>query len=323
MKIKSFLCFLIISCAASAQVIPSSCVTTDSIQDLFRPDASRLALRHTNRFAETYKDSVKINPLLRQRYQDALIAVYNATALPVYDSLFNLLNVRTNPVPEMNNMNVKASPSLIWMQELYNNVPPTSSPVINNLMQRFNMQYTYLQATLSDVILFHTDTCLNLPAQSPIYISQGAIAASPETGYNDVRNITDSLNAGFILLNYSYGWGSCNDGCDMRRTWQLKVYNDCSVEYLGATGPSFFLGLKQGQNKEVPQIVNPVGHELVIRHLKEPTELSLMSGDGRVILKTLIQADETIKVPETVSAGLYFLKIEGLNGCTMQRVLIE
>jgi hypothetical protein len=190
-------------------------------------------------------------------------------------------------------------------------------------MQRFNMQYTYLQATLSDVILFHTDTCLNLPAQSPIYISQGAIAASPETGYNDVRNITDSLNTGFILLNYSYGWGSCSDGCDMRRTWQLKVYNDCSVEYLGATGPSFFLGLKQGQNKEVPQIVNPVGHELVIRHLKEPTELSLMSGDGRVILKTLIQADETIKVPETVSAGLYFLKIEGLNGCTMQRVLIE
>ena len=323
MKIKSFLCFLIISCAASAQVIPSSCVTTDSIQNLFRPDASRLALRHTNRFAETYKDSVKINPLLRQRYQDALIAVYNATALPVYDSLFNLLKVRTNPVPEMNNMNVKASPSLMWMQELYNNVPPTSSPVINNLMQRFNMQYTYLQATLSDVILFHTDTCLNLPAQSPIYISQGAIAASPETGYNDVRNIKDSLNAGFILLNYSYGWGSCNDGCDMRRTWQLKIYNDCSVEYLGATGPSFFLGLKQGQNKEVPQIVNPVGHELVIRHLKEPTELSLMSGDGRVILKTRIQADETIKVPETVSAGLYFLKIEGLNGCTMQRVLIE
>lgn len=322
MKTTIVFLFFISNFTVSAQIVPSTCQSSDSIRETFRADASRLALRHTYKFAETYKDSVKINAQLQKRYQDALVAVYNATALAVHDTLFRMLKLRTNPVPEMNNMNVKAAPSLLWMQELYNNVPPSSSPTINALMQRYNMQYTYLQSTLYDVIIFKTDTCLNLPIQSPLYTGQGAISATPETGYDDVRNITDSLNANFIVLDYSYGWGTCNNGCDQRKNWKLKVYTDCSVEYLGSTGPSLFLGITPQDKSLLPQLVNPVCGEIIIRNLKEPVLLSLMSSDGRIIFTKQTDGSGNLQLPSTVSPGLYLLNIQGVNVYKTERLIV-
>jgi len=323
MKLKFTLLFIISALIGTAQIIPSSCQTTDSILSKLTLDASRLALRHTVKTANTYKDSVRINPVLRNRYLDALIAVFNATALPVHDSIFTRLRIHTNPVPEVNNMNVKASPSLTWMQELYNNVPPVSSPVINALMQKYNMQYTYLQSTLYDVIIFQTDTCLNLPAQASVYLSQGAISAAPETGYNDVRNITDSLNPNFILFDYSYGWGTCNDGCDRRRTWQIKVYNDCSVEYKGATGPSFFLGINNQGTQNLPQVLNPVNGKISIRDIQEPLKLSLYSADGRLVLTQQTESKNQFDWDVNLESGLYFLKMEGVQSSSTARVLVQ
>jgi hypothetical protein len=323
MKLKTIIFLFFVTINASAQIIPSSCQTTDSILEKLIVDASRLALRQTYKTANTYKDSVRISPSLRKRYLDALVAVYNATALPVHDSLFNLLRIHTNPVPEVNNMNVKASPSLSWMQELYNNQAPASSPVINALMQKYNMQYSYLQSTLYDVVIFQTDTCLNLPAQAPVYVSQGAISAAPETGYNDVRNITDSLNPNFVLLDFSYGWGTCNDGCDRRRTWQIKVKNDCSVEYLGATGPSFFLNLSNNRATVLPAVVNPSSRTVILKNVETPLTISLISLDGRLITTGPSTPEHQFNLPVDLESGFYFIKLEGTNINHMERLLIE
>jgi hypothetical protein len=323
MKTKLVALIVICQMLAKAQIINSSCQTTDTILKKLNVDASRLALRHTLKIADPYKDSVTIHPQFRKRYLDALVAVYNATALPMYDSLFSLLRIHTNPLPEMNNMNVKASPSLMWMQELYNNVPPASSPVINALMQRYTMQYLYLQSTLSDVVIFRSDTCLNLPAQSTVYIGQGALSAGPDTGFDDVRNITDSLTSGFVILNYSYGWGTCNDGCDRRRTWMLKVYTDCRVEYLGSEGPSLFLSIEKNSTEKKLRVMNPAKDKVIKTDAIGPVVLTLVSFDGRLIFSGTTDQRNEVILPESISAGLYLLRIQGDNFTANERLLVE
>lgn len=295
-----------------SQTVTSSCSAHDSILYKMGIQASRLSLRHEYAFNDTYKDSIQINPQLLKRYRDALVAVYNATTFAVHDSIFDTLKVRTNPVPEMNNMNVKASPSLAWMVQLYNNQAPSSSSVISGLMARYNMIYTYLQATGYDVILFHTDTCLNLPAMANLYNSQGALSATPETGYDDTRNITDSLNPNFIILNYSYGWGTCQNGCDYRLTWSFKVYLDCTVEYLGETGVVPNLSGLNTLNKVMawPSLVNPSTDFLQFLKVNAHLDVEIFSVAGQLLKSAEINPQSSVCGIENLNTGLYFLKMK-------------
>lgn len=316
-----FLCSLF---SMKSQVVQSSCQRSDSIYDSWDREAARLAIRRVYKYALPYKDSIKPEPNLRARYRRALLAVYNATTLPVTDTIFNQLSIFSKPVPEINSMRVEANPTLLWMTQLYNSQAPVSSAVINNLMIKYNMRYVYAQSSPNDVVVFITDTCLNMSLLIPQFLSQNAFTATNVANYNDTRDINDSLNTNFVQINYAFGWGSCGDGCDYRRTYSFKVYADCSVEYLGASGPPLYFGIASYKNSSANKykVQNPGSGTLRFLEPIPACTITIRGMDGSVVC-SFQSTDNVLQYPlHDISAGVYNLEIKDAYGTTHQRLLI-
>lgn len=314
---------MLISSAYNAQIVQSMCSSTDSITKLWKKEATRLTLRRTYKIAGTYKDSVKPDPALQQRYLKALLAVYNATSIAETDTLFKQLFVRTRPDPEMHRLRVNASATLSWMIELFNNQAPTTNPVISNLMLKYNMSYLYLQSVNNDVVVFMPDSALNLPVLIPQYLSQGAISATNEATFDDTRDITDSLTSNFVQLTYSYGWTNCNDGCDYRRTSTFKVYNDCSVEFLGTTGVSLHVGISKtpGENLQL-NFVNPSDNLLRFIAPMQSGTVRIYGSDGQLLQQFECTSTQNSYTLDPLAKGIYLIELQSKLGKSIRRLVI-
>lgn len=268
-----------------AQIVPSSCNSTDSIKKLYEADASRLSIRHEYRYNDTYVDSVRIRPQLKQTYHEALLAVYNATALPVRDTIVNIYNIHTNGVPGVSNINVVASPTLSWMQQLYQTQPPSSNTLLATLWNRYNLVSTYIQNVNGDLVVIYTPEGMNLPPlvqQLKAEVTIDTVYA--DQTFNDARDITDTLNGIYVGLTYSIGWGNCSQGCQYRHYWNFKVYrSNCNVEYLGSSGSSIGTGITGLFNKE-PLVIfpNPTTDQIHFANLDEQSLVRIYDLQGRL-----------------------------------------
>lgn len=299
------------------QTVTSTCTAPDSIVKKYRKDADRLSIRRAYHINSTYIDSVTVNRTLSNTYLSALIAVYNATAVPARDTVVRLLNLHTKPNPEVGSLTVKASPSQPWMMNLQNGIVPTGNASIDYLMNKYYLEeLTYYQSTPYDVVVFKTDTGCNMVNLSTKFAAlSNVIGSDPANTFNDVKNITDSINPAFTMLVYSYGFGTCADGCDYRTFWTFKVYNDCSVEYLGRTGDEpGFVGIEKNAIafENVKLFPNPAKDRLYIA-----TDLQLQNA-GLQILNMLGQP--VLQLPpgsglkqeidiHTLATGVYFVKL--------------
>jgi len=319
LSISALCCFQL-----NSQIVQSSCVATQTIIDLYEADAARLAVRHTYAVADPYKDSVGLKPGLKGRYLDALLAVYNATALTVRDTVISLFNVHTNQLPGVTNINIEASPNLIWMQQISQNQSPTTNTLINGLINQYNLNYTYIQNSNFDMVAFYSPIGINL---KPL-VQKFALEATIDTVYadaiwNDARNITDSLDNNFVGLNYSIGWGTCADTCDLRHTWSFKVYNDCRVEYLGEFGPPIYTALKQlASNDALSVSPNPTSEFINVKNLKGGAWIYLINSAGQTVEKKYMESEGELSV-NTLAKGIYnLLVVEGIQ-IKNHRIIIQ
>ncbi len=324
MTIKSFIVCSIFICfynALKSQTITSTCNLSDTIAYRYKKDADRLALRRTFHVSSTYSDSVKVDKLLSNKYLKALIAVYNATVIPARDTVVKKCNIHTVADPDMNEFYISADSNLAWMQNIRNNVLPVGNTMLDNLINKYSLQkkqYTAWNFTPYHTIVFKTDSNLNMLALSDMtFTMQGVYAAGPNAIMWDGPDINDSLNTNFIQLVYSYGWGDCAAGCIYRAYWEFKVYNNCSVEYLGTYGDALppDVGLKENieEMKNIKIYPNPCGAKLQFEFgniLAKDWELSIRNTLGQLVYpKKVIELNEEMDV-SFLNAGIYLVKVE-------------
>ena len=113
-----------LSFTSTCQTVSSSCQVEGSVYKLYKNDADRMTIRRVNYIGSNYKDSVRINKQISRDYLSALMAVYNATALPAVDTITRLLNIHTYN-PGLNSLIVMADSNLIWMTNMRYNIFPT------------------------------------------------------------------------------------------------------------------------------------------------------------------------------------------------------
>src|ERR1043166_2070077 len=153
-EVMSLCIIALFSVNLNAQTVQSSCSTSDTIRFRYRIDAKRLALRQTIVTSSTFKDSIRIDRSLVNKYYQALLAVYNATNTPLGDTLVKVYPVRTNLSPEMFQVNVFATGTLSWMQSLFNSQVPTGNSQIDALLSKYNLfPIAYYSGTPDMVIL--------------------------------------------------------------------------------------------------------------------------------------------------------------------------
>lgn len=258
---------LFASFLVKGQLVSSFCTAPDSIKEMYVNDADRLTLRKIFRQELYYKDSIVIPQSHADTVLNALLAVYNATALAARDTVVTHFNIHSFPEPELKSFYIYANPTNSWMQELEAGNLPTVEPMINSLISRYALSNYYYQSySFGDYVIFNSDSNYNLlPLLDSFNLVPGVINSAINNNGGDGNNIWDSIYSDRVELIYSLGMGDCPLGCTQRRFWKFNVYWDCSVEFVGSYGTVLqFADVKPVQKEDVKIYPNPFSKQLTI-----------------------------------------------------------
>lgn len=323
--------FIIISVDAAGQTAASTCDMNDTISIHYKDDADRLAVRHTHKILNTYKDSVIIDEQLSNRYLKAFIAVYNATNLPARDTVVKWLNIHTLASPHLRDFFISADSNLLWMKNLRYNVSPCGQPIIDAAISKYGLQKKNFLANpsmLKHYALF--DASFNINTLPLSYMIYGQIPGVMGAGQNilslDASNVTDSLNINFIDLAFAYRWGDCYSGCMYSKNWIFRVYNDCSVEYRGTYGNQLPVWASiQKQTNLLPDVKiypNPAKDKVYIDATdSNVSSLNIFDVLGSEVLKVEIENRKAEIDISKLGKGIYIICLHSETGQKQYKIL--
>jgi hypothetical protein len=198
-------------------------------------DANRLALRDllANGFSEVPIPQETVQP-----YYNALVLVYNATALPARDTVVDVYRIHAMG-PATRSLLLQLVGTEMWVARLARREIPTGDPTVDTLLARYSL-------TVGTVYTLHDgDVLLTLGPPEPLNIRAlaglfrgipGVRFAEPNNVIGGGNDISGSIDGSRVVLDYSVGYGDCPSGCIARRFYHFSVHDDGTVEYLGASG---------------------------------------------------------------------------------------
>lgn len=320
------------------QIVISSCEAPDSIKEKYINDADRMALRYI------YRNSLPdiYNPHIPQQYSgpilEALLAVYNADALPQSDSVTSLLELHTSPSLDsyyyqlsyqLDVFSVTTDSSLGWMHQLENGNPTCGHPVIDTLITRYGLSVQKF-SSYSDVkkVTFKTDTNYNIP-----YIIEGidtikGVRYVQKHFYGHETNniwVIYYSSAGIIKLLYSHGWGDCWNGCLYRRYWEFNVYRqNCAVEFVKSYGDKLYPTSRIDELNSTDIIIfpNPVFGYFQVKGINNEFAYQVFSITGQQVMNGYSKNQEIIKT-KGLSPGSYFIRVQTANQVLIRRFIMR
>jgi hypothetical protein len=202
----------------------------------YREDASRLALRDLQ---ASGSNEILIPDEAVRPYYNALVLVYNATALPARDTVVDAYGIHTFPQPSTRSFFLIVAGDQVWAQRLTHDTVPTGNALIDQLLADYSLSFDHAFVLTNNrlLIVLRTAAPLNVAALTSKFAdASGVLSADPNGACCDGNNIIGSIEASRILLDYSVGYGDCPSGCIGRRSYHFAVHEDGTVEYLGASG---------------------------------------------------------------------------------------
>lgn len=311
------------------QIVPSSCAAPDSIVARYQDDADRLALRKFYFNNLTYKDSIEIPQPHSDTILNALIAVYNALAIPARDTVVNQYNIHSFPDRVMNYIQVAADSTLGWMQQLKNGIIPTGNPTVDNIINTYHLNIdnyrTYSGLFYWHQAVFKSDSNYNMPPMTLLFNPiAGVFISEPVNTCCDGNNITGTIYSNHVELIYSIGWSDCSSGCIERRFWKFKVYYDCSVEFMGSYGNLLPLvtGIEEHSKKSLLVSPNPFNEVIHVSGANEGMEYSITNLLGQELIKGK-SMNTKIENLGKLPSGIYILNVKTDNQRATFKLLKE
>lgn len=312
-RVKLIIAFFVVTSSLTyGQIVPSSCLASDSIISKYKNDAYRITLRKLLRNNSTYKDSLQIPGGVTDTTLNALIAIYNATTLPARDTVVKIYPVHTWPDLDLNHIYISADSNLVWVQNIRKGVSPTGSYTVDSLLNKYKLKlqhyfpnkfFPYHSFTLV------SDSVYNMLAMSKLFLGiSGVYYSNPHTIGGDGNNITDSVYSDHIEIIYSVGWGDCLAGCIDRRYWKFNVYWDCSVEFVSSYGSRLPLTSIVEKESSVLNIYpNPFNDYIFINNNNLKINYTITNLLGEEVKRGT--ATTTIEDLKNLQKGIYILQI--------------
>ncbi|HEV2672261.1 MAG TPA: hypothetical protein VGU74_14305, partial [Gemmatimonadales bacterium] len=198
-------------------------------------DAASLALRDLQANGSS---EISIPDEATRPYYNALVLVYNATALPARDTVVDVFQIHTRG-PTTRSLLLQLLGTEEWVQRLARREIPTGDPDVDALLARYALSVgsVYTMTNGDVLITIGPPQPLNITALAQRFVGiAGVRFAEPNSSIGDGNNISGSIEASRVLLDYSVGYGDCFSGCIGRRFYHFAVHADEIVEYLGASG---------------------------------------------------------------------------------------
>jgi hypothetical protein len=299
------------------QVVNSACLAHDSILKKYKRDADELTLDRTNLNQTTFKDSVRLDPVMEQSYLRLLMAVYNATALPARDTVVTQLKIHRT-ARDLNTVTFRADTGLTWVKNIKNNISPSGYASVDYLIAKYSLKkfnYTnFLQGTC--LLTLKTDTNCNILELAKRFDTIPVIwSANQAALYIDGNWMVDSLAQSYTQLIYSYGWDDCFNGCMQRRFWRFRIYNDCSVEYVNSFGSTLpLVGIVENklESNKVKVVPNPFSDKISLifedENVRNPA-VTLFNTLGQRIYFHNLEGQEKELSLNFLPSGVYFIRV--------------
>lgn len=317
MKRNTLLLILILSFSqiqAQNETVPSSCTAPDSIVNLYRTEADRLAIRRVYRNYSSYTDSIHIPAPWRENSLRTLLAVYNASSLPARDTVLrSSLNIHTLVNFHIDDIVLLSDSNLPWAKQLCNSGFPSGNALLDTFITRYHLTldkcyYNFAFHLMS--FRFKSDSNYNIHALGKLSQSIPNVYYYGEGLYLDGPDITDSVYANFTELVFAYKWGDCFSGCNKIRYWKFNVYPDCSVEYLGSYGNQLTGEILSVGNLTPPKIKcypNPFTNAITIKGVSGMVHYRISNLTGQVVMEG--DAENTIDFRKDLPWGMYLISI--------------
>jgi hypothetical protein len=306
---------------SEGQISPITCTASERVISRYKDDAERLAINRVFKINSTYKDSVEVDAVFRSEYLKALIAVYNATNIPERDTVVNIYNIQ-RVIEELHSFTINVDSTLIWVQNLLNNISPTGNSQFDYLATKYKLRKISSMGSFwyanYEIISLTSDSSWNLRALAGLFNQVNISADNGQMPFYSIfdlypQNIEDSIGPGYMKLYYTYGWGDCPSGCEFYRRYVFKVYPDCSVEFAGAFNPLLYIGMKENikPDNSISVSPNPFSEKIYIQSGTEVKKITLKNILGQCVLEEIGSAKE--KEWGWLSQGAYFLTVENEN----------
>lgn len=309
-----------------AQAIPSSCVSHDSIVNMYLRDATALTLERIYTNNDTHKDSVEIPLTYIDTILNAMIAVYNVSSLPERDTVLDIYDIHVRTDYSLQSFILSADSNLIWMQELQ----------IGNLNSGF--------VELDDIILGHDfviDSYFNFGNNywyhyvgftTDNYINIGATVSSLENS-PELRNLEHSGDSfdgsdieatifdNYVELKYIYRWGDCPSGCIYQRTWVFNVYFDCSVEFITSFDGIEVTAINENSSDVIISIgPNPTKDYVNVFGLENTFTYCVFDINGNEVKNGSINEPGVIDISD-LADGIFIIEIQSENHIYRERII--
>lgn len=325
--------YLILFCAllvqnVSAQIVPSSCTAPDTVVQKYIRDARGLAPKAMQKIGSSYFDSVIIPQEWTDTVLHALLAVYNTTSGP-RDSVVGY-HIHCTEFKDIDKFYLYADTGLGWIQDFKKGVWPTRDTAVNNLIDRYSLvKKSFIISGAQANILFQSDSVYNLNGMSEAWNKIDTVTLYPDVLFTTSTIFVDTMTASYIQLRFRYSCGNdCPSSCEINRYWKYKVYNDCSVEYLGSYGApinsssciKLALEIKNATQQGVEIYPNPFFDKLKIEGISKGTIYIITNIVGQQCMSGVINTNTELNT-SGLKAGVYFIKLMDGNTITVSKML--
>jgi hypothetical protein len=326
------------------QPIPASCDPLPALEAFYTWDVRNLTLRRMWELNSPDTALVSIPLQWQDTVMGGLAAVSNAFVLPERDSVFNLYCVHdlaSSGIFITKEIMVFVDTSYSWTDAWQNLVTLTGDPQIDAIVTKYDLEVIdFSNFSFGNMALLATDSLWNVYALiDSLEMIAGVEYGEPNQLIGAAGRIIYSKEGNERYYTFWFQWNDCFDGCDNGHAWKFKVYEDCTVEFLGTEDWGVFgiLPLPEPINcnvltgtaeDELPVndyalFPNPVENELVITGpIDEFAQVSIYDFTGKMIVQRSFYKTLSIGFSD-FRPGIYLLHIREESGGGIVRKVIR
>lgn len=210
----------------------------DSIKTKLKEDASLLALRDVHADPQSKQDLITIPQELIDFYYYGLVHVYNDMNIPQRDSVFSIHNIHAFRRPEHHSIIVAVDSNKSWTNNWRLGNRLTGNSQIDGLVLNYDLRLmNYYSYAILHAAVLESPKPINIYALGKKFQSiDGVIFAEENRTGGDGDDINASIEAEFLSIEFSKGWGDCPAGCIYRHYWLFNIKFDGSVSFIKSYG---------------------------------------------------------------------------------------
>ena len=303
------LIFVLLYSISPAQIIPSSCDGSPDLLNIYKPEATRLTSNWLKTTQSPDNSLVIIPDIQLDSVLGALVAVFNATSLPGHDALL-VCHSRT---PQLHNLVLLIDTTTIWNISWSQDILLTGDATMDSIIVMYDFSIIDYVIDLEyggAFVEFYTPQLLNPYALTNLFLNFSGIEMAFTSPFNSAphsSSINYKTEDGIRKLTYSFGWGDCIAGCIHWKHWNIKVYNDCSVELVGHD-PDYTYVSDFNKIETINLSPNPF-NDLIVIETKNNYNYDIISLTGITLIKGELFVGENIIETNDLPGGVYVIYI--------------